>query len=78
LIVAARADTDITLNATGLAAHWIGSFCGDGLCSPQTVTFHMPATGVKTFEFQLVPPAPHAVPGPVGIVANDGTAVRLP
>lgn len=78
LIVAARADTDITLNATGLAAHWIGSFCGDGLCSPQTVTFHMPATGVKTFEFQLVPPAPHAVPGPVGIMANDGTAVRLP
>jgi thiol-disulfide isomerase/thioredoxin/tetratricopeptide (TPR) repeat protein len=45
LIVAAAADAPVTLRAGGLTRDWVASFCADGLCSPQTVSFRAPSTG---------------------------------
>jgi thiol-disulfide isomerase/thioredoxin len=67
LIVAAPAGTPVTLRAQGLRPKWIASFCAGGLCSPQTVSFTSPESGVTTYEFQLVPPHPGASPGRVSI-----------
>lgn len=78
LIVAAASDAPVTLRAHGLGPDWVASFCADGLCSPQQVTFRTPATGVKTYEFQLVPPAPGARPGTVTISAAGGSTVTVP
>ena len=78
LIVAAAADSDVTLRAAGLGKDWIASFCADGLCSPQRVSFKAPSSGVKTYEFQLVPPAPGAKPGPVAIAVRGGSTVSVP
>jgi tetratricopeptide (TPR) repeat protein len=78
LIVAAAADAPVTLRAGGLARDWVASFCADGLCSPQTVSFHAPPTGVKTYEFQLVPPDAGARPGRVTISAAGGSTVIVP
>jgi thiol-disulfide isomerase/thioredoxin/tetratricopeptide (TPR) repeat protein len=78
LIVASAGDAAVTLHAAGLARDWVASFCADGLCSPQQVSFHAPASGVKTYEFQLVPPAPGARPGTVSISAAGGNTVSLP
>jgi thiol-disulfide isomerase/thioredoxin len=78
LIVAAPADTSVTLHAQGLRPHWVASFCADGLCSPQTVSFTSPAGGVKTFEFQLVPPHDGDAPGNVAIAVGSGAAVAVP
>ncbi len=78
LIVAAPADTRITLHATGLRPDWIASFCTDGLCSPQAVRFIAPASGVKTYEFQLVPPQGGAQPGNVGIAVAGGESIAVP
>jgi len=78
LIVAAPADTAVTLRAQGLRPHWVASFCADGLCSPQTVSFTAPASGVKTFEFQLVPPHGGDAPGNVAIAIGSGPAVAVP
>jgi thiol-disulfide isomerase/thioredoxin/tetratricopeptide (TPR) repeat protein len=78
LIVAAPAGSPVTLRARGLRAKWVASFCADGLCSPQTVSFTSPESGVKTYEFQLVPPRPGAAPGPVSIVAAGGVDVPVP
>jgi hypothetical protein len=68
----------VTLRAAGLRSDWVASFCADGLCSPQTVSYHAPQTGVKTYEFQLVPPAPGAPPGTVTISAAGGNTVTVP
>jgi len=78
LIVAAASDAAVTLRAGGLARDWVASFCADGLCSPQSVSFRMPQSGVKTYEFQLVPPAPGARPGPITIAAAGGATVAVP
>ena len=78
LIVAAAADAPVTLHAAGLARDWVASFCADGLCSPRQVSFRTPPTGVKTYEFQLVPPAPGARPGTVTIGAAGGNTVTVP
>jgi hypothetical protein len=78
LIVAAAHDSAVTLHAGGLKPDWVASFCADGLCSPQMVSYRAPATGVKTYEFQLVPPAPHARPGAVTISATGGNTVTVP
>jgi cytochrome c biogenesis protein CcmG/thiol:disulfide interchange protein DsbE len=78
LIVAAAGESAVTLHANGLARDWVGSFCADGLCSPQQVSFHTPPTGVKTYEFQLVPPEPGARPGTVTISAAGGNTVTVP
>jgi hypothetical protein len=66
------------LHATGLRPDWVASFCSDGLCSPQSVTFTAPASGVKTFEFQLVPPQPGAHPGTVHVTVDGGATVQVP
>ena len=78
LIVASAGDAAVTLHAAGLARDWVASFCADGLCSPQQVSFHAPPSGVKTYEFQLVPPAPGARPGTVTISAAGGNTVTVP
>jgi cytochrome c biogenesis protein CcmG/thiol:disulfide interchange protein DsbE len=78
LIVASAPDAPVTLRAAGLKRDWVASFCADGLCSPQTVSYKTPASGVKTYEFQLVPPAPRARPGNVTIGAGGGNTVTVP
>jgi cytochrome c biogenesis protein CcmG, thiol:disulfide interchange protein DsbE len=78
LIVAAAADAPVTLHAAGMARDWVASFCADGLCAPHQVSFHTPPTGVKTYEFQLVPPEPGARPGTVTISAAGGNTVTVP
>jgi len=78
LIVAAPPDASVTLHARGLRPQWVASFCADGLCSPQTVSFASPASGVKTFEFQLVPPRDGDHPGNVTIAVGGGPIVSVP
>jgi hypothetical protein len=78
LIVAAAADAAVTLRAGGLRRDWVASFCADGLCSPQRVSFHAPPSGVKTYEFQLVPPETGARAGTVTISAAGGNTVTVP
>jgi thiol-disulfide isomerase/thioredoxin/tetratricopeptide (TPR) repeat protein len=78
LIVASAGDAAVTLQAAGLSSDWVASFCADGLCSPHQVSFRAPASGVKTYEFQLVPPSPGAQPGTVTISAAGGNTVTVP
>jgi cytochrome c biogenesis protein CcmG/thiol:disulfide interchange protein DsbE len=78
LIVASARDAAVTLRAAGLRPDWVASFCADGLCSPQTVSYRAPQTGVKTYEFQLVPPAAGARPGAVTVSAAGGNTVSVP
>lgn len=78
LIVAARPSATVTLNAKGLKPEWVASFCADGLCSPRTVSFQTPASGVKTFEFQLVPPHDGDQPGKIGISIGGGGTAAVP
>jgi thiol-disulfide isomerase/thioredoxin/Flp pilus assembly protein TadD len=78
LIVAAASDAPVTLRAAGMRHDWVASFCADGLCSPQQVSFHTPPSGVKTYEFQLVPPVPNAHPGVITISAVGGSTVTVP
>jgi thiol-disulfide isomerase/thioredoxin len=78
LIVAGPPDASVTLRVRGLADAWVASFCADGLCSPQTVTFAVPSAGVKTYEFQLVPPHVGANPGNVEVMVDGGAAVSVP
>jgi thiol-disulfide isomerase/thioredoxin/cytochrome c-type biogenesis protein CcmH/NrfG len=78
LIVAAPADSTVSLHARGLRPAWIASFCADGLCAPSNVTFTAPSSGVKTYEFQLVPPQDGADPGTVSVLVDGGSAVAVP
>jgi cytochrome c biogenesis protein CcmG/thiol:disulfide interchange protein DsbE len=78
LIIAAPPDASVTLHARGLRPQWVASFCADGLCSPQTVSFASPASGVKTFEFQLVPPHDGDHPGSIAIAVGGGSTVTVP
>lgn len=70
LIVVAKASKNVTLAAQGVRSGWVASFCADGLCSPKTVSFVEPPSGVKTYEFQLVPPSDGAVRGKVAVSAG--------
>jgi peroxiredoxin/tetratricopeptide (TPR) repeat protein len=78
LVTVAPAGTAVTLGTKGLQRDWIASFCQDRLCSPNTVTFTMPAEGVKVYEFQLVPPGPGLKPGRVQVGAGDSNWVSTP
>ena len=60
LVVAARPGSTIQLLATGLSKGWLASFCSDKICAPMQRTVNIPASGVKIFEFQLIPNDPHA------------------
>jgi thiol-disulfide isomerase/thioredoxin len=75
LVAVAPAGQSVSLGTKGLKAGWIASFCQDRLCSPNTVTFTMPSEGVKTYEFQLIPPQPGLDPGPVLVGATDSNWV---
>ena len=77
LLVVAPPDRDVTLRATGLRPHWIASFCGDGICAPQKITLRTAPSGVKTYEFQLVPPVAGAASGRVSVVSADGTTAAV-
>jgi hypothetical protein len=78
LVVVAPANRNVTLVTRGLGKDWIASFCADRLCSPNTVSFVVPPSGVKSYEFQLVPPTPGAVPGRVLVGADDGDWIATP
>jgi len=69
LVAVAPAGTAVNLETKGLQPNWIASFCQDRLCSPNKVSFTMPPEGVKTYEFQLVPPSAGASPGSVSVGA---------
>lgn len=75
LIASAPGGKQVTLSAKNLKKDWVASFCQDRLCSPGSVTFTMPPEGVKTYEFQLVAPAPKDQPGIVSVGAKDGNWV---
>ncbi len=74
LIVVAPPNKSVTLAANGVRSGWVASFCADGLCSPKSVSFVAPATGVKTYEFQLVPPQDGAKPGAVSVSSGSASA----
>jgi cytochrome c biogenesis protein CcmG/thiol:disulfide interchange protein DsbE len=74
LIVVAPPNSNVTLNTHGVGSGWVASFCADGLCSPTKVSFVAPAVGVKTYEFQLVPPEDGAHPGKVSVSSGASTA----
>ncbi len=78
LIVVAKSGQPVTLTAENLAPGWVASFCADRLCSPGKVTFTPPESGVKTYEFQLVPPTPGAKPGNNITVASNGVTATVP
>jgi tetratricopeptide (TPR) repeat protein/peroxiredoxin len=78
LIVVAKSGQPVTLTAENLAPGWVASFCADRLCSPGKVTFTPPQSGVKTYEFQLVPPTPGAKPGNNITVASNGVTATVP
>jgi thiol-disulfide isomerase/thioredoxin len=78
LVTVAPAGATVTLGTRGLKRDWIASFCQDRLCSPNAVTFTMPAEGVKTYEFQLVAPAPGSKPGRVSVGAANSNWVSTP
>ncbi len=78
LVTVAPPAKSVTLGTKLLKPGWIASFCQDRLCSPNTVTFTMPAQGVKTYEFQLVAPTPNATPGRVAVGAADSNWVTIP
>ncbi len=78
LIVAGPPDASVTLGVRGLADAWVASFCADGLCSPGRVTFNVPSSGVKTYEFQLVPPHDGASPGNVAVSVDGGALIAVP
>jgi cytochrome c biogenesis protein CcmG/thiol:disulfide interchange protein DsbE len=74
LIVVAPARKPVTLTTRGLKPGWVASFCAAGLCSPRTVSYVSPEAGVKTYEFQLVPPDAHAAAGHVSVIAGSAEA----
>ena len=78
LIVANAPDVKIDLDTLGLQPGWIASFCADGLCSPNRVSIALPQSGIKTYEFQLIPPGARARPGAVRIRSSDGIVAVVP
>jgi tetratricopeptide (TPR) repeat protein len=78
LIVVAQANHNVTLATRGVRPGWVASFCADGLCSPKTVSFVVPPAGVKTYEFQLVPPSAGADPGRVAVGSAAANWASIP
>jgi len=78
LVVVGSPNARVALTAKGLKPGWIASFCADGLCSPGGVKLTLPGIGVKTYEFQLVPPKDGDAPGAVTVLADGGNAVAVP
>jgi len=78
LVVVGSPGTDVALSTKGLKPDWIASFCTDGLCSPGGVKLTLPSIGVKTYEFQLVPPTKGAQPGTVVVTADGAHDTVVP
>ncbi len=78
LVVVGAPGSAVKLATTGLKPDWIASFCADGLCSPGGVTATLPAIGVKTYEFQLVPPTNGDQPGHVAVTADGAHETAIP
>jgi len=72
LVVVGAPGSTIALQAGGLPARWIGSFCSDRVCAPFRTSVRVPSDGVKVVEFQVVPLAAHAAPVRVRIDALSG------
>jgi len=78
LIVAKAPNATLGLQTLGLRKGWIASFCADGLCSPNRVSVVLPPSGVKTYEFQLIPPNAQRMPGnSVRVRSSDGAIFTL-
>jgi peroxiredoxin len=78
LVVASRPGSTVQLAATGLSKGWLASFCTDKICSPMQRTVSIPASGVKIFEFQLIPNDAHAAAHTkvqVRATSGDGNAI---
>ncbi len=54
LVVSGKADSTVQLRATNIKKGWIASFCSDRLCSPMQLALHLPQSGVKIVELQLI------------------------
>ena len=54
LVVSGKADSTVQLRATNIAKGWLASFCSDRLCSPMQLSLHLPESGVKIVELQLI------------------------
>jgi thiol-disulfide isomerase/thioredoxin len=78
LVVVGSPNQQVALAAKGLKPGWVASFCADGLCSPGGVKATLPGIGVKTYEFQLVPPENGAAPGDVSVTADGTREVAVP
>jgi len=77
LIVAKAPSSKVDLRALGLPKGWIASFCADGLCSPMHVSVELPESGVKTYEFQLIPRGTARNPGSVRVASADGVTASI-
>jgi hypothetical protein len=71
--------THVALRASGIPAGWVGAWCTDRICSPTQTTVTIPASGVKSVEFQIVPDDPaHAGRHPlVRVEARAATVARV-
>jgi peroxiredoxin/predicted negative regulator of RcsB-dependent stress response len=72
LVVTGAPGAKLTLAASGLPQHWIGSFCTDRVCAPFRTSVVMPVDGVKIVEFQVVPTTEHKGPVNARIDATSG------
>ncbi len=78
LVVVGAPNQQVALSAKGVKDGWVASFCADGLCSPGGVKATLPGIGVKTYEFQLVPPKNGDAPGKVSVLADGASEASVP
>ncbi len=71
LVVVGAPGTTLALEAKGLPARWIGSFCSDRVCAPFRTSVRLPSDGVKVVEFQVVPITARTAPVNVRIDAQS-------
>lgn len=74
LTVSGKSGKLVHLRATGMARGWIASFCSDRVCSPMQLALHIPPSGVKIIEFQMIHNDNNAPKKtPVQVQATDGS-----
>ncbi|HEV3156800.1 MAG TPA: redoxin domain-containing protein [Candidatus Baltobacteraceae bacterium] len=78
LIIAGKPFSRIHLRTIGPSGTWISSFCAEGFCAPNRVMLTLPASGVKTYEFQLISQRAKHFSGTILIKASDGASVVVP
>ncbi|MDQ6929914.1 MAG: hypothetical protein M3126_04515 [Candidatus Eremiobacteraeota bacterium] len=63
----------VRLQAGGLPARWVASFCTPHLCAPGRVTIVIPRSGRFTTELQIIPTDPQrSVASPIRVNGSDG------